>query len=134
MLYRQIRYKHTKMERWTLQIIGFLCCIIGIFIAPLFYENTPYGEIFFLLILYVIPALIVAILNEFLLRFIELKTQNLILKIGIGFIPILTLILFSIGEESPIQFIATFGVIGIGITNLIWITKLTSKNLVATQV
>jgi hypothetical protein len=121
------------MERRTIIIIGFICCIIGIFLSPLFYENTPYGEIFFLLILYTIPALILAILNGFLLRFIELKTQNLILKIGIGLIPILILILFSIGEESPIQYIATFGIIGIGITNLIWITKLTNKNLVATK-
>lgn len=117
------------MERRTIIIIGFLFCIIGIFIAPLFYENTQYGEIFFLLILYPIPALILATLNGFLLRFTEMRTQNLILKIGIGLIPILILLLLAIGKESPIQFIATFGIIGIGITNLIWITKLTKNQL-----
>ncbi|MFD2825218.1 hypothetical protein ACFSYG_01940 [Leeuwenhoekiella polynyae] len=117
------------MERRTIIIIGFLFCLIGILIAPLFYENTQYGEIFFLLIIYPIPALILATLNGYLLRFTELKTQNLILKIGIGFIPILIMILLANGKESPIQFIATFGSIGIGITDLIWITKLTKSQL-----
>jgi len=115
------------MERRTIIIIGFLLCLIGIFIAPLFYENSQYGEIFIFLIMYFIPALILAIINGFLLRFSELKTQNLILKIGVGLIPILIMLLLAIGKESPIQFIATFGIIGIGITNLIWITKLTKK-------
>jgi len=119
----------TQMERRTIIIIGFLFCLIGIFIGPLFYENTQYGEIFFLLIIYPIPALILAMVNGYLLWFTELKTQNLILKIGIGLIPIL--ILLAIGKESPIQFIATFGIIGIGITNLIWITKLTRKQITA---
>ncbi|MBR9847349.1 MAG: hypothetical protein GYB35_15155 [Algicola sp.] len=117
------------MERRTIIIIGFLFCLIGIFIAPLFYKNTQYGEIFFLLIIYPIPALILATLNGYLLRFTELKTQNLFLKIGIGLIPILIMILLAIGKESPTQFIATFGIIGIGITNLIWVTKLTKSQL-----
>jgi len=123
----------TQMERRTIIIIiiGFLFCLIGIFIGPLFYENTQYGEIFFLLIIYPIPALILAMVNGYLLWFTELKTQNLILKIGIGLIPILIMILLAIGKESPIQFIATFGIIGIGITNLIWITKLTRKQITA---
>lgn len=121
--------KITQMERRTIIIIGFLFCLIGIFIGPLFYENTHYGEIFFLLIIYPIPALILATLNGYLLRFSELKTQNLILKIGIGLIPILIMLLPAIGKESPIQFIAIFGIIGIGITNLIWITKLTKNQL-----
>tara|TARA_R110002049_G_scaffold284475_1_gene465055 strand:+ start:368 stop:790 length:423 start_codon:yes stop_codon:yes gene_type:complete len=121
--------KITQMERRTIIIIGFLFCLIGIFIGPLFYENTQYGEIFFLLIIYPIPALILATLNGYLLRFSELKTQNLILKIGIAIIPILIMILLAIGKESPIQFVATFGIIGIGITNLIWITKLTKNQL-----
>ncbi|MBL1219062.1 MAG: hypothetical protein D8M59_16405 [Planctomycetes bacterium] len=68
-------------------------------------------------------------LNGYLLSFTELKTQNLILKIGIGLIPILIMILLTFGKESPIKFIATFGIIGIGITNLIWITKLTKNQL-----
>ncbi|MGS2727916.1 hypothetical protein ACU8DI_15000 [Psychroserpens sp. BH13MA-6] len=118
------------MERRTIIIIGFLFCLIGIFIGPLFYENTQYGEIFFLLIIYPIPALILATLNGYLLRFSELKTQNLILKIGIGIIPILIMIFLAFGKESPIQFIATFGIIGIGITNLIWISKLTKNKLI----
>jgi hypothetical protein len=120
------------MERRTIIIIiGFLFCLIGIFIAPLFYENIQYGEIFFLLIIYPIPALILAIANGYLLSFSEFKTQNLILKIGVGLIPILIMILFAIGKESPIKFIATFGILGIGITNLIWITKLSRKQIKA---
>jgi len=121
----------TQMERRTIITIGFLFCLIGIFIAPLFYKYTQYEEIFFLLILYPLPALILAILNGYLLWFTELKTQNLILKIGIGLIPILIMILLAFGKESPIQFIASFGIIGIGITNLIWITKLINKKPVA---
>ena len=121
----------TQMERRTIIIIGFLFCLIGIFIAPLFYENIQYGEIFFLLIIYPIPALILAIANGYLLSFSEFKTQNLILKIGVGLIPILIMILFAIGKESPIKFIATFGILGIGITNLIWITKLSRKQIKA---
>jgi hypothetical protein len=39
------------------------------------------------------------------------------------------MILLAIGKESPVQFIATFGIIGIGITNLIWITKLTKSQM-----
>ncbi|WP_179020638.1 hypothetical protein [Winogradskyella forsetii] len=119
------------MERRTIIIIGFLFCLIGIFIAPLFYENIQYGEIFLLLIIYPIPALILAILNGYLLSLTELKTKNLILKIGVGLIPILIMILFVFGKESPIKFIATFGIIGIGVTNLIWITKLSRKPITA---
>ena len=99
------------MERRTIIIIGFLFCLIGIFVTPLFYENMQYGEIFFLLILYPLPALILAILNGYLLWYTKLKTQNLILKIGIGLIPILIMILLAIGKESPVQFIATFAII-----------------------
>jgi len=121
------------MERRTIIIIGFLFCLIGIFIAPLFYENIQYGEIFFLLIIYPIPALILAILNGYLLSLTELKTKNLILKIGVGLIPILIMILFVFGKESPIKFIATFGIIGIGVTNLIWITKLSRKQITASK-
>ncbi|MBU2928383.1 hypothetical protein, partial [Winogradskyella psychrotolerans] len=120
----------THMECRTIIIIGFLFCLIGIFIGPLLYENTQYGEIFFLLIIYPIPALVLATLNGYLLRFTELKTQNLILKIGIGIIPILIMVLLAIGKESPIQFIATFGIIGIGITNLIWMFKLTKNQMI----
>lgn len=119
------------MERRTIIIMGFLFCLIGIFIAPLFYENTQYLEIFFFLILYSLPAYILAILNGYLLWYSELKIQNLIFKIGIGLIPILFIILLALGKESPIQFIATFGIFGIGITNLIWITNLINKKLVA---
>lgn len=122
------------MERHTNTIIGFLFCIIGIFIAPLLYENHPYGEIFFLIMLYFIPALILAILNGILLRLIEQKARNLSLKVGIGFIPLLILALLAIGKESPIQFISTFGIIGIGITNLIWTIKLINKKPVANNV
>lgn len=115
------------MERQTITIIGFLFCLIGIFISPLFYEHTQYADILFLLILYFIPALILAILNGYLLSLSELKTQNLMLKIGITHIPILILIFYAIGKESPIQFIATFGIIGIGITNIIWVLKMTNE-------
>ncbi len=122
------------MERQTIIIIGFLFCILGIFIAPLLYENTQYGEIFFLIIMYFMPALILAIANGFLLRLIEQKMRDLTLKIGIGFIPLLILILLAIGKESPIQFIATFGIFGIGITNLIWTIKLINEKSVANNV
>ena len=117
------------MERRTIIILGFLFCLVGIFIAPIFYENMQYGEIFFLLIIYPLPALILAILNGYLLRFTELKIQNLFLKIGIGLIPILIMILLAFGRESPIQFIATFGIIGIGVINLLWIVKLSNNQL-----
>tara|TARA_B100000949_G_scaffold229849_1_gene239367 strand:- start:538 stop:906 length:369 start_codon:yes stop_codon:yes gene_type:complete len=122
------------MEKRTIIIIGFLFCIIGIFISPLLYKNTQYGEIFFLIMLYIIPALILAILNGFLLQLTDQKMRTLTLKILIGLIPLLILTIVAIGKESPIQFIATFGIIGIGITNLIWIIKLINKKPVANTV
>ena len=112
------------MERQTIIIIGFLFCIVGILISPVLYENLQYGEIFFLIMLYFLPAFILAIVNGFILRFFEQKITNLTLKIGIGFIPLLILTILAIGKQSPMQFIATIGIIGIGITNLIWISKL----------
>ena len=84
--------------------------------------------------LYFVPALILAIVNGILLRLTEQKVRNLTLKVGIGFIPLLILTLLAIGKESPIQFIATFGIIGIGITNLIWTIKLINKKPVANNV
>lgn len=117
------------MKRKTTIITGFLFCLIGIFIAQLFYEDYQFGLIFLLLIIYTFPALILAILNAYLLWFIELKTHNLYSKIGIGLILLFVLILFAIGKESPIQFIGAFGSIGIGITNLIWINELIKKKV-----
>ncbi|MCR9263693.1 MAG: hypothetical protein NXH86_06020 [Flavobacteriaceae bacterium] len=117
------------MERQTIIIFGFIFCIIGIFIAPFLYENSQYGEIFFLIMFYFIPALILAYVNGYLLRLTEQKSWNLILKIGMGFIPLLILTILSTRKESPIQFIATFGIIGIGATNLIWIIKLIKEKL-----
>ena len=120
--------KHIQMERRTLIIIGFLLCIIAIFIMPLLYKNMHYGEIFMLLIIYTIPALVLATLNGYLLQLITLKAQNMALKIGVGFLPLLIMLLLGIGRESPIQFIATFGLIGIGITNLFWMNTLVKSH------
>ena len=122
------------MEKQTIIIIGFLFCLVGIFISPLLYENTQYGEIFFLIMFYFIPAFILAVANGFLLRMTQQKMRNLTLKIGIGLIPLLILLLLAIGKESPIQFIGTFGFIGVGITNLIWIIKLINEKPVANNV
>ncbi|AXO80921.1 hypothetical protein DZC78_11170 [Olleya aquimaris] len=116
------------MERQTIIISGFLFCLIGILFGPLFYKNMQYGEIFILLIIYPIPALILATLNGYLLWITELKTQNLILKICSGFIPILIMVLIALGKESPTQFISIFGIFGIGITNLLWITRKLTKS------
>ena len=115
------------MERRTIIILGFFFCILGIFIAPLFYENHPYEEVIFLIMMYVLPAYILALLNGFLLSTTELKIRSKILQIGIGLCILGLLTYFAIGKESPIQFVGAFGIIGIGVTNILWIVKLIEK-------
>ena len=105
-------------------------CILGIFIAPLFYKDHPYEEVIFLIILYPLPAYILAFLNGFLLNLTELNIKPKILQVGIGLFVLGLLTYFASGKESPIQFIGAFGIIGIGITNIVWITKLFSKKAI----
>ena len=115
------------MERRTIIILGFLFCLLGIFIAPLFYENRPYEEIIFLIIMYPLPAYILSLLNGYLLKFTELSIKGIVLKVGIGLCVLVFLAFLANGKESPVQFIGAFGIVGIGITNLIWIIKLVRK-------
>ncbi len=77
--------------------------------------------------MYILPAYILAFLNGLLLNATELKIKSKILQIGIGLFVLGLLTYCAIGKESPIQFVGAFGIIGIGVTNIIWITKLIGK-------
>tara|TARA_B100000508_G_C11414356_1_gene254951 strand:+ start:614 stop:988 length:375 start_codon:yes stop_codon:yes gene_type:complete len=113
-----------KMKIWDLTITTFALSIVCIIVsAYVLGENYFDFNIWIALLIYTIPALILSYANGFTLISFEKLTENIIVKFGIGLIPILVLVGFLLWSNGPLEYIAKFGLIPIFITNLIWIIK-----------
>ena len=111
------------MKIGTLILIGITLSLIGLWAIAYNIENGDINAISMYFLIYGIFAIGLGILNGFYLKFTERKTLNLNYLIGLGILPIGILFGFLISGIFRLSFIGEFGLIGIGITNLIWIIE-----------
>lgn len=111
------------MKTGILISIGIALNLVGILIIAQIIENGDINAISMYFLVYGFFAIGIGILNGFYLNLVERKTLNLNYLIGLGILPIGTLIGFSISGIFRLTFIGEFGLVGIGITNLIWIIE-----------
>ena len=111
------------MKNSYLILYGIVFSLIGICTIASYKEHGDSNSIIMYLTVYFIPAIGLGIINGFFLKFVEKKTIKLISKIGLGLLPLGILIGFFFSGNFRMNFIAEFGLIGIGLTNLIWISK-----------
>lgn len=115
------------MKVGTLILIGITLSLVGIWTIAYNNESGDSNAISMYFIVYGVFAIGIGIINGIYLKFAERKTQNMISLIGIGILPLGVLLGFWISEIFRISFIGEFGVIGLGITNLIWIIERITK-------
>jgi hypothetical protein len=108
------------MKTGILIFIGITLSLIGIWTIAYHIENGDSNAISMYFVIYGIVAIGIGIINGIYLKFVEMKTQSLIYLIGIGLLPIGILLGFLISGNLRMIFIGEFGLIGLGITNLIW--------------
>lgn len=112
------------MKIWDLTIITFALSVVGIIISGYVFGQEYHDfNVWTALLIYTIPALVLSIANGYSLISVQKLTKNNILRIGIGLIPTFVLIGLLIWKEGPLKYIATFGLIPILITFLVWILK-----------
>jgi len=121
------------MKNRILILIGIILSLTGIWIIAYYNESGDSNAISMYFLIYGIVAVGIGILNGIFLKFTERKTQNLISIIGI--LPLGILFGFSISGIFRMTFIGEFGLIGIGITNVIWIIEriITKKKKASVQ-
>lgn len=115
-----------KMKFKSVALIGLILSLITIFILANRIENGDINAVSMYLVVFLLPSIILAILNALYIQLID-KYSNRSLKIIFSFIPIVILIVISLMKKLTIPFIdgdltfvATIGSIALGITNLIW--------------
>ena len=123
------------MKIGILIFIGIILSLFGIWIIAYNNESGDSNAISMYFLIYGIVAIGIGILNGIFLKFAERKTQKLISIIGIGIVPLGILFGFLISGIFRMTFIGEFGLIGIGITNLIWIIEriITEKKKASVQ-
>jgi hypothetical protein len=123
------------MKTGILILIGIILYLMGIWIIAYNNESGDSNAISMYFLIYGIVAVGIGILNGIFLKFTVRKTQNLISIIGIGILPLGILFGFLISGIFRMTFIGEFGLIGIGITNMIWIIEriITEKKKASVQ-
>jgi hypothetical protein len=110
-----------KMKIWDLTIITFALALVGIIISGYILGQKYFDfNVWIALFVYSIPALILSGLNGVTLVTIEKISKNLIVRFGIGLLPILVLVSFLLFTNGPLEYIAVFGLIPLLITNSYW--------------
>ena len=122
------------MKTKTIAILGVILSLVVIFIMANRIEDGDTNAIRMYLVVFLIPAIILAMLNAFYIHFID-KFTNSALKIIISFVPIAILSVLSFIKNLTIPFIdgdfafiATVGAFALGITNLVWVIFLVTKS------
>ena len=122
------------MKTKTIAILGVILSLVVIFIMANRIEDGDTNAISMYLVVFLIPAIILAMLNAFYIHFID-KFTNSALKIIISFVPIAILSVLSFIKNLTIPFIdgdfafiATVGAFALGITNLVWVIFLVTKS------
>jgi hypothetical protein len=123
------------MKTGILILIGIILSLMGIWIIAYNNESGDSNAISMYFLIYGIVAVGIGILNGIFLKFTERKTQNLISIIVTGILPLGILFGFLISRIFRMTFIGEFGLIGIGITNVIWIIEriITEKKKASVQ-
>jgi hypothetical protein len=112
------------MKTGTLILLGLTLSLIGILVIANNIENGDINAISMYFVVYIIPAIGLSFINGFLLNIFQKRFKKLIQLIILGLIPIGLLIISLFLGNLRMSFVAEFGLIGIGTTNLIWIIRL----------
>lgn len=122
------------MKTKTIALLGVVLSLVVIFIMANRIEDGDTNAISMYLVVFLIPAIILALLNAFYIHFID-KFKNSALKIIISFVPIAILAVLSFIKnltipviDGDLAFIATVGAFALGITNLVWVIFLVTKS------
>jgi|SaaInlStandDraft_1057018.scaffolds.fasta_scaffold46167_1 hypothetical protein len=111
------------MKIGTLILIGITLSLIGLWAIAYNNENGDSNAILMYFTVYGIVAIGIGIINGFFLKFAEKQTEKGISLIALGLLPLGILLGFLLSGIFRMTFIGEFGLIGIGITNLIWIIE-----------
>lgn len=112
------------MKFRDLIFIGVLFSLVGVFIFANTIEDGNINAVSMYVAVYGIPVIILAIVNVFYLKTVELKIEKLIFKALFAILPILFFIGFSFAENLKIEFVGKSGLYGIVVTNLIWFLRI----------
>ena len=108
-------------------VITFLLSIIGIVISAIILQKQYFDFHYTIaLMIYTIPALILSLINGFVLSFKKSMNNRRILRVLL--VPILLFFGLLIDFEGPIGYLAIFGLIPVMLVNLIWLLKNLKSN------
>jgi hypothetical protein len=111
------------MKTGTLILIGITLSLIALWVIAYNNENGDSNSIGMYFLIYGIVAVGMGIVNGVFLNYAEKQTKKRISLIALGLLPLGMLLVFLLSGIFRITFIGEFGLVGIGITNLIWITE-----------
>ncbi len=115
------------MKTGLIILLGFILSLIGILILANDIENGDINAVSMYFVVYTIPAIGLSFINGFLLNVFQKRFRRLITLILLGLLPIGLLTISMFLGNLKISFVAEFGLIGIGTTNLIWIIRLLTR-------
>lgn len=111
------------MKIKTLILVGITLSLIALWAIAYCNERGDLNAVLMYLTVYGIVAIGIGIINGVFLNFVEKQTKKPILLIMLVLLPILIFLGFLLCGIFRISFIGKFGIIGIGITNMIWVTE-----------
>ena len=120
------------MTNKSVFLIGIILSLLTIAILANRIEDGDKNAVFMYFIVFIIPALIIAVINTFYLSLLK-NLQNKFLKIFLSLLPIIILALLSFKNnliipfiDGDLSFVAQATSISLGLTNIIWIIRLLS--------
>jgi hypothetical protein len=118
------------MKSTTVILIGFLLSLVVIYFLANNIENGDTNAISMYFVVFVLPALVIAVLNGIYVRTLNKLTSKSI-KALLSLIPTIILSILSLnksltipGIDGNLTFATTVGAIALGLTNLFWIISL----------
>lgn len=115
-----------KMETGNYILVGLIASIITILIVTFITEKKDINAMSMYLIVYLVPTIILNVLNGLLLK-IATKLKRIKYQRILTLIPIVICFILIFGKELKLLFIdgsissiGLIGLVGIGLTNVIW--------------
>jgi len=112
-------------------LLGSILLCFGLYITAYRIEDGNGSAIGMYFVVFLIPALLLALLNGLLLHSAK-KMKKISLARLLSMVPVLLLLILTILEEArlsildgDLSFIGGLGLVAIGLTNVIWNIKLT---------
>ena len=109
------------MKTKNLILLGIIFSLIVLWVIAYNNENGDVNAVSMYFLVYGIFGVLLGVLNGLYLKLIEQKTTNLIYLLLASAVPLGILFVFFMSGVFRLTFIGEFGLIGIGITNFIWI-------------